>query len=111
MIRAIVEGAIVENGEGTVPVTGASIRNYPNPFNPETTIELSMEKAGEASIKIYNLKGQLVKTLLDETVAQGTTTRVWNGTDEQGNAVTSGVYFYKLQTADKTITQKMILMK
>jgi flagellar hook assembly protein FlgD len=49
--------------------------------------------------------------LLDETVAQGTTTRVWNGTDEQGNAVTSGVYFYKLQTADKTLTQKMILMK
>jgi hypothetical protein len=111
MIRAIVEGANSSNEEDPVPVASAYVRNYPNPFNPETTIELNMEKAGKATIKIYNLRGQLVKTLLDETVDQGITTRVWNGTDEQGNAVTSGVYFYKLQTADKTLTEKMILMK
>ena len=85
--------------------------NYPNPFNPETTIRYSLRDAGPVSIGIYNLKGQLVKTLVHETKAAGTYNVVWTGTDQNGRAVSSGVYYYKMNAGSYSSSRKMILVK
>ena len=88
-----------------------SISNYPNPFNPETTFSYSLPKDGKVSINIYNLKGQKVKTLINGYYKSGHYTSVWNGKNNNGKSVSSGVYFYKLKTKDKTIIRKMMLLK
>ncbi len=93
----------------TVPVT--ALRNYPNPFNPNTTIAFSAAKPGKAKLAIYNLKGQLVKTLVDGYLQAGETKLEWNGTDNNGNAVSSGLFFYRLEMNGYQQTQKMLLMK
>jgi len=111
MVRAIIINPNLENEEEIVPVNETAISNYPNPFNPDTMIKLQMPAAGKASIKIYNLKGQMIKTILDDQVESGITTYNWNGTDENGMPVGSGIYFYKLQTDNQTISKKMVLMK
>jgi flagellar hook assembly protein FlgD len=85
--------------------------NYPNPFNPETTISFDMPKTDAAKLEVYNVKGQLVKTLFDGTAAFGRNSMIWNGTDNSGSAVTSGVYFYRLTTDGHSETRKMMLMK
>ncbi|MCB5267836.1 MAG: T9SS type A sorting domain-containing protein [Candidatus Cloacimonetes bacterium] len=85
--------------------------NYPNPFNPKTTISFDMPKAANARLDIYNAKGQRVKTLFDGNAAYGRTSLIWNGTDSSGNAVSSGIYFYRLSTENHNETRKMILMK
>lgn len=85
--------------------------NYPNPFNPETTISFSLPVAGHASVQVYNIRGQLVNTLLNEEVKAGQTSVVWKGIDQHGRNVSSGIYFYKIKTERDEIISKMILMK
>jgi hypothetical protein len=86
--------------------------NYPNPFNPETTLRFSLSKADpQARLIIYNSKGQRVKTMLSGNAAKGSHSLVWNGKDDNGVAVASGVYFYRLQTDGKTLSRKMLLLK
>jgi len=90
--------------------------NYPNPFNPTTTISFSLaaEDAENAELVIYNLKGQKVKTFdafPSGSCRIGTSSVVWDGTDDSEKTVSSGVYFYKLTTGDKTFTRKMLLIK
>jgi hypothetical protein len=85
--------------------------NYPNPFNPETTISYSLAKQSKVSLQVFNILGQKVKTLVNETNNAGSHTVVWNGKDESGNAVASGVYFYRLKSGTMSQTNKMILMK
>ena len=98
--------------EGTAPAVNKMLNpNFPNPFNPETTISFDMPKAGNARLDVYNVKGQLVKTLFNGTAPYGKTSKVWNGTDNNGKAVTSGVYFYRLSTDNGNETRKMMLMK
>ena len=92
--------------------TNKLIGNYPNPFNPETTIYFETTNLHENSrIEIYNLKGQKVKTLINDQLDEGSHHVVWDGKDDNENAVSSGVYFYKLQTGNFSETKKMILMK
>ena len=92
-------------------------QNYPNPFNPSTTIRFTVPSAqdGSASLKatlrVYNILGEVVKTLVDEPLAPGTYEKVWDGRDSQGNSVASGIYFYKLKAGDFTDTKKMVMMK
>ncbi len=86
-------------------------QNYPNPFNPETTLSFSLDKATRARLRIYNNRGQLVKTLLATDLSTGTHHAVWNGQDEQGHSVSSGIYFYKLEAAGRSQTRKMLLLK
>ncbi|MDN5354925.1 MAG: hypothetical protein PWQ09_1681 [Candidatus Cloacimonadota bacterium] len=86
-------------------------QNYPNPFNPTTSIEFSIPHSSKVELAIYNLKGQVVKTLVSRNLAAGNHIVNWNGKDNTGNQVSSGVYFYKLQTANANITKKMLLMK
>ncbi|MDD2424381.1 MAG: T9SS type A sorting domain-containing protein, partial [Candidatus Cloacimonetes bacterium] len=110
MIRAIVE--TVTAGEDDIePVVVFDARNYPNPFNPTTTINFSLPLAGHTELKIYNLKGQVVRTLVNQDMASGMHQIVWNGFDNNGKTVSSGVYFYRLTNNHNTLTRKMLLSK
>ena len=86
-------------------------QNYPNPFNPTTTISYNMVEAGNVSIEVFNIKGQKVKTLINEETIAGDHTIVWDGTDNNSHKVSSGMYFYKMKSSNYTSTKKMILMK
>ncbi len=85
--------------------------NYPNPFNPTTTIRLSMAKEAYAEISIFNIKGQRIKTLINDVLPAGEHSVVWSGNNDNGVKVASGIYFYKLQAGTYIKTKKMILMK
>jgi len=85
--------------------------NYPNPFNPETTIGYSVKTPSRVIITIYNLKGEKVRTLVNETKGNGFYSAKWNGKDESGKAVTSGVYLYRMQADNYVSTKRMMLMK
>ncbi len=105
-------GGHVSNEDPTVPALQTSLNgNYPNPFNPETTISLSLKDTAPVKVEIFNLKGQLVKTLVNETLPAGNHNLVWKGVDNHGKAVSSGVYFYKMSTGKYSSTKKMIMMK
>ncbi len=86
-------------------------QNFPNPFNPETSISFSLPQKMNANLSVYNIRGQKIKTLFNGQADQGSNTVVWNGKDNSGKAVSSGVYFYKLEAGNTTKTQKMVLMK
>ncbi len=101
---------VPNNSDEVVPLTFTTY-NYPNPFNPETTISYDLPKTGPVKVDIYNLKGQLVKTLLNEEQLAGKQKVLWTGRDKQGNKVASGVYLYKIKTTSKAISGKMVLMK
>ena len=89
-----------------------NLRNYPNPFNPTTTISFSTkENFTNAKINIYNSKGQKVKTLLNDQMPAGEHKIVWNGDDNLGNPVSTGLYYYRLSTDDNTEIKKMMLLK
>ena len=89
--------------------------NYPNPFNPVTNIAFSIKDAGNVTLEVYNLRGQLVKTLINEVKETGDHSVIWNGRDNSNKSVSSGVYFYKMVSEGSigryTSTKKMILMK
>ena len=87
------------------------LANFPNPFNPETTINYYLKENSKVSLKIYNIKGQLVKTLLDDIKPAGDHSVIWDGSDSNGNRVGSAIYFYKLKTDNFKKTKKMILLK
>ena len=86
-------------------------QNHPNPFNPDTNISFSMPETAPVSLKIFNLKGQVVKTLVSGIMAQGQHRVSWNGLDDSGQYVASGMYFYRLEYDGKTLTRKMVLSK
>jgi len=86
-------------------------QNYPNPFNPTTSIEFLLPKSGEIKIEIFNILGQRVRTLVEQHFKAGYQKVEWNGKDDSGIEVASGVYFYKLQTEDFTKTKKMVLVR
>jgi hypothetical protein len=87
-------------------------QNYPNPFNPTTTIEYTIKEQTHVSLKIYNVAGQLVKTLVDEVKSPETVTPLtWDGRNDAGKKVASGVYFCRLVTKDFAQTKKLVLLK
>jgi hypothetical protein len=93
------------------PVVTKLDGNYPNPFNPTTSIRFSTKEAGKVTLMIYNSKGQVVRTLVNEDKKSGNHAAIWNGTDDNGKPVSSGLYLYKMQTGKYTQTKKMMLMK
>ncbi len=98
--------------EEEVQITKTELKsNYPNPFNPETTISYDVKGITPVKIEIYNTKGQLVKTLVNESKSTGHYQAVWNGRDEQNNSVSNGVYLYKMQAGKYTATHRMMLLK
>jgi hypothetical protein len=87
-------------------------QNYPNPFNPTTTIKYAIKERAQVSLKIYNVAGQLVKTLVNEVQSpEEVRPVIWNGLNNDGQPVSSGVYFYKLTTKDFAKTKKMVFLK
>ncbi len=86
-------------------------QNYPNPFNPVTEFSFDLPCETHVSFVIYNVVGQKVRTLVDEVVAAGPQTIVWDGTKDGGEVVSSGVYFYRLAAGDKVVSGKMTLLK
>ena len=99
-------------GEPVIPLSNALYQNSPNPFNPETAISFSIAEGSEnTEIVIYNLKGQKIKTLVNETLSTGQHAVIWNGTDDNGKAVASGIYLYQLKAGIYTASRKMILLR
>lgn len=86
-------------------------QNYPNPFNPTTTISYNVTKAGNVKLNVYNMKGQLVKCLVNSKQNVGIHDIAWNGRNNFGEEVSSGIYLYKIENAGKSEVKKMVLMK
>jgi len=111
MIRALVEVDISDADIIQPEPNVLYARNYPNPFNPETTIHFNIPTKGKTTVEVFNIKGQLVKTLLNDSVNAGEHRVTWSGLDNNGASVTSGVYFYRVQTESDSLVNKMILLK
>lgn len=94
-----------------IPAEFTLLQNYPNPFNPATTIEFELSTAADVKLTIFNNLGERVKILADGRQPPGMSAMVWDGRDALGNAVSSGVYFYKLQSGSIVQSRKMILIR
>lgn len=103
--------ANVANNDPTAPLVTRLEGNYPNPFNPETAIRFSTKESGRVRISIFNLKGQLVRDLVNENLPAGQHNLIWNGKDNSGSGVTSGLYLYRMETPSYSKTLKMMLLK
>ncbi len=100
-----------ENDVSITPVSSLNLKNYPNPFNPKTTISFELEKAGTALVEVYNHRGQLVKTLADGPLTAGTHRLMWDGKDQSGSNCATGIYLCKIKTREEVRTHKMSLIK
>jgi len=86
-------------------------QNIPNPFSNETRIYFNIEKANKIELSIYNIYGQRIKTLLNKTLKKGEHFVDWNGSDNHGNIVSDGIYFYTLKINKKRISKKLIYIR
>ena len=91
--------------------TFALNQNYPNPFNPETKITFQFPQASQVTLRIFNILGKEIKTLVNEQYQAGKHTVNWDGKDNLGNVVSSGIYFYQLRAGNFTQAKKMILLR
>lgn len=98
------------NNQNEIPKIVVLNNNYPNPFNPTTTISFSIPDESKVDLIVYNIKGQKVKTLVNNNLDRGNHSVVWSGVDESGKSVSSGVYFYKLSVDGKSKSVKKCLM-
>jgi hypothetical protein len=97
--------------QSELPTTYTLSQNYPNPFNPSTSICFGLPEAAEVRLEVFNLLGQRVVTLLNQQMEAGNHTAEWDSQNELGQAVSSGVYFYRLETPRFTESKKMVLLK
>ncbi len=97
--------------DGTLPNSFGLNQNYPNPFNPSTTISFDMPVSGQAKIEVFNLLGQLIATPFNEVATAGQHVVLWDGQNDNGKSVASGIYFYRLTADNFTDTKKMTLLK
>ncbi len=93
------------------PLAYRLAQNYPNPFNPTTTIRFDIREKGQVSLRIYNVAGQLVRTLVDGELDAGSYAEDWNGLNDEGSKVASGVYFYRLEAGVFESVKKMVLLR
>jgi hypothetical protein len=101
----------IEDNE-EIPENKIQVSNYPNPFNPTTTICYSLQDPGKVELCVFNSKGQKIRTLVNENISKGDHQIVWDGKDKSGNSVGSGIYFYKIKTGNEQIkTNKCLLLK
>ncbi len=107
----LIINAPTANEDDNIPVTSASLSTYPNPFNPNTNISFSTPKDSKVNVQIYNVKGQSIKSLLSDNLKAGNHSLKWDGTDNNGHAVTSGIYLIKLQGEGFKNSHKITLMK
>lgn len=102
---------VKEVDEDQVPYSFELFQNYPNPFNPTTNIRFNLSKSGHVRLVIYNILGRRVTTLVDEDLPAGHKLVTWDGKDDLGKEVASGVYFYRIKAGDFVQSKKMVLMK
>ncbi|MCB0303435.1 MAG: T9SS type A sorting domain-containing protein [Calditrichaeota bacterium] len=95
----------------TAPLSYSLSQNYPNPFNPSTTIRYTLAQSGKFKLEVFNVLGQRVATLANQFQTAGAHQVTWDGRNDAGNSVGSGIYFYQLSGNNTTLTQKMILLK
>jgi hypothetical protein len=100
-----------EPGNPGFPISFELTQNRPNPFNPSTTIEYSLPERSQVTIEVFNVLGQRVRTLVNETKPAGIYRIEWDGVDDAGKSVSTGVYLYRLQAGDVVHTKKMLLIK
>jgi subtilisin family serine protease len=101
---------VMEPGTEVVPSLRLA-QNEPNPFNPSTRINFTLEKEGRISLTVYDLRGWPVRTILDEVRGEGDHTITWNGKDDRGARLPSGLYLYRLEAGEQRISRKMTLIK
>jgi hypothetical protein len=97
--------------EVSIPVAYELANNYPNPFNPTTNIRFAIPETGNVKLSIYNMLGQKIATLVNENRNAGRYEITWNGKDDSGKAVGSGMYFYRLKAENVVLIKKMVLLK
>ncbi len=103
-------GIVIDNIQSSID--DIQLSNYPNPFNPTTTIEFSIQNNSKIELVVYNIKGQKIKTLAQNEFTKGSYSIIWNGIDESGKSISSGVYLYKLKVNGKTeAVKKCLLLK
>lgn len=102
--------AVREEEAPVVPTVYALAQNYPNPFNPVTRIRFELPAASKAELRVFDVSGRVVKTLVDLPMDAGQHTVVWNGRSDAGRSVASGIYFYRLEAGDFVATRKMVLL-
>jgi flagellar hook assembly protein FlgD len=86
-------------------------QNYPNPFNPTTTITFTLPRETPVNLSLYALDGTRVRTLIDRVLPAGSRDAFWDGTDDHGNPVSSGVYFCRLRAGKRALARKMVYLK
>jgi len=101
----------VDITQAGTPKTYRLAQNFPNPFNPSTTIRFDMKAKGPVTIRIYDVAGRLVRALVDEVRDAGSHAAVWDGRNGTGAEVASGIYFYKMETAGFLATRKLVLLR
>jgi len=102
---------VVGIGHEQLPRTFALGQNHPNPFNPNTAIRYDVAQAGHVRLTIYNVRGQVVRSLVNEPRSRGRYTELWDGLGDRGEPMASGVYFYRLTAGAFEQTRKMVLLK
>jgi hypothetical protein len=105
------ESSTAENPRLIVPTEFALTQNYPNPFNPTTSIQIQLPENGWTLLQVYDVLGREVKTLVNREMAAGSHVVTWDGTADDGRAVPSGVYIYRLTTQNFVSTKKMIVVR
>ncbi|MCB2230190.1 T9SS type A sorting domain-containing protein [bacterium] len=101
----------LNSSEPALPEEFTLYQNYPNPFNPETRIAFDLPVSGAVRLSVYNVLGQKVKVLFDGNLTAGSHQVTWNGTDQAGGSVSSGIYLYRLETESAALSRKMMLLK
>ena len=95
----------------SMPLEFALKQNYPNPFNPTTRIDFALPEGSEVKLVVYNMLGEVVRTLADGYYAAGTHNIEWDARDDYGNMLSGGMYIYRIQTEKNVVSKKMILLK
>ena len=101
----------IEDNNANLPVSFGLKQNYPNPFNANTEIIFDLSSNSNVTLEVYNIAGQKISTLVNGSFEAGSHNVIWNGTNYEGNVVSSGVYFYNLKVNDLSQTRKMVLLK
>jgi hypothetical protein len=95
----------------TTPTEFSLLQNFPNPFNPETTIKYNLAEGADVNLRIYNIVGQVVRTMVADRQSAGRYQVQWNGTDDRGMPVSSGIYFYQISAGNFQDVKRLMLLK